>query len=60
MSTNLQRKHPQSGVEQRENSREELAAEQTVAEEARQATRAMKVMMGQVEASSTSLQETDG
>ncbi|GAU93006.1 hypothetical protein RvY_05007 [Ramazzottius varieornatus] len=60
MSTNLQRKHPQGGVEQMEDSRQESAAEQTVTEEARQTTRAMKVMMEQVEASSTSLQETDG
>ncbi|GAV09480.1 hypothetical protein RvY_19019 [Ramazzottius varieornatus] len=33
MSTNLQRKHPQSGAEQREDSREESAAEQTATEE---------------------------
>ncbi|GAU89103.1 hypothetical protein RvY_01694 [Ramazzottius varieornatus] len=60
MSTKLQRKHPQSGAEQRENSREESAAEQTATEEARQTARAIKVMMGQVEACTTSLQETDG
>ncbi|GAU95656.1 hypothetical protein RvY_07239 [Ramazzottius varieornatus] len=50
MFTNLQRKHPQSGAEQREDSREESAAEQTATKGARQMTTAMKVMMGQVEA----------
>ncbi|GAV06853.1 hypothetical protein RvY_16770 [Ramazzottius varieornatus] len=60
MSTNLQRKHSQSGTEQIEDSREESAAEQTATEEAGQTTRAIEVMLGQVEASSRSLQETDG
>ncbi|GAV05024.1 hypothetical protein RvY_15212 [Ramazzottius varieornatus] len=59
MSTNLQRKHPQREAEQREDSREESAAELTATEEARQTTRAIKVMMGRVEASSRSLQETE-